>query len=205
MKDGVRGRALVEALVPEPDDYFVLKPKHSGFFSTTLDILLEYLGVKTVILTGVAGNICVLFTANDAYMRDFSLVVPRDCVASNTEEENRRTGANEKSPEGGYSPLDGAGSRLPGWRRDGGTQTAATAVATGHMRNESRPRCTSNRSSSLRPSMRMTTVIGMSSLLLVPHDAIMALRGLSDASRLEAIGRRPKGRRIRVHRCVNLP
>ncbi len=88
MKDNVRGRALVAALAPEADDYFVLKPKHSGFFSTTLDILLEYLGVKNLILTGIAGNICVLFTANDAYMRDFSLIVPSDCVASNTLEEN---------------------------------------------------------------------------------------------------------------------
>ncbi len=88
MKDNVRSRELVEVLVPEADDYFVLKPKHSGFFSTTLDILLEYLGVKTLILTGVAGNICVLFTANDAYMRDFTLIVPADCVASNTAEEN---------------------------------------------------------------------------------------------------------------------
>ena len=66
----------------------MLKPKHSGFFSTTLDILLEYLGAKTLILTGLAGNICVLFTANDAYLRDFGLVVPRDAVASNTLEEN---------------------------------------------------------------------------------------------------------------------
>ena len=78
----------MELLRPEKDDYFVLKPKHSGFFSTSLDILLEYLGTKTVILTGLAANICVLFTANDAYMRDFNLIVPRDCVASNTEEEN---------------------------------------------------------------------------------------------------------------------
>ncbi len=90
IKDGVRGEAIVKTLVPEPEDYFVLKPKHSGFFSTTLDTLLEYLGVKTVILTGIAGNICVLFTANDAYMRDFALIVPRDCVASNTSEENDR-------------------------------------------------------------------------------------------------------------------
>src|SRR5438874_328867 len=89
LKDGVRGREIVARLTPAEDDYFVLKPKHSGFFSTTLDILLDYLGVKTVILTGIAANICVLFTANDAYMRDFSLVVPCDCVASNTEEENR--------------------------------------------------------------------------------------------------------------------
>jgi nicotinamidase-related amidase len=88
LQDGVRGRPIVELLRPEKDDYFVLKPKHSGFFSTSLDILLEYLGTKTVILTGLAANICVLFTANDAYMRDFNLFVPRDCVASNTEEEN---------------------------------------------------------------------------------------------------------------------
>jgi nicotinamidase-related amidase len=88
LKDGVRGRSIVELLRPEEEDYFVLKPKHSGFFSTTLEILLEYLGTRTVILTGLAANICVLFTANDAYMRDLHLVVPADCVASNTEEEN---------------------------------------------------------------------------------------------------------------------
>ena len=84
-----KGREIVERLRPEDDDYFVLKPKHSGFFSTTLDVLLDYLRVETVIVTGVAANICVLFTANDAYMRDFHVVVPRDCVASNTEEVNR--------------------------------------------------------------------------------------------------------------------
>src|SRR5918911_1759359 len=80
---------IVRLLQPDPDDYVVLKPKHSGFFSTTLDTLLKYLEVSTLILTGVAGNICVLFTANDAYMRDFRLVVPADCVASIDPEENR--------------------------------------------------------------------------------------------------------------------
>ncbi|MGP0064143.1 MAG: cysteine hydrolase family protein [Isosphaeraceae bacterium] len=44
----------------------MLKPKHSGFFSTTLDVLLDDLGAKTLVLTGMAANICVLFTANDA-------------------------------------------------------------------------------------------------------------------------------------------
>ncbi|WP_373650180.1 isochorismatase family cysteine hydrolase [Schlesneria sp. DSM 10557] len=87
LRDGVRGKPIVQSLRPEEDDYFVLKPKHSGFFSTTLNTLLEYLEVKTLILTGIATNICVLFTANDAYMRDFKLVVPQDCVASNTPEE----------------------------------------------------------------------------------------------------------------------
>ena len=82
LHDGVPGRPLAELLHPEKDDYFVLKPKHSGFFSTQLDILLDYLGARTLILTGVQANICVLFTANDAYMRDYTLVVPSDCVAS---------------------------------------------------------------------------------------------------------------------------
>ena len=75
-------------LAPDDDDYFVLKPKHSGFFSTNLDILLDYLGAKTLILCGMAGDICVLFTANDAYMRDFNIVAPRDCLASNTQAAN---------------------------------------------------------------------------------------------------------------------
>jgi nicotinamidase-related amidase len=90
LRPGSNGRPLAELLHPEDDDYFVLKPKHSGFFSTTLDILLRYLQVRTVILTGIAGNICVLFTAHDAYLRDLRLLVPEDCVASNTAEDNRQ-------------------------------------------------------------------------------------------------------------------
>jgi len=88
LKEGCRGREIVELIRPDQDDYFVLKPKHSGFFSTTLDVLLQYLEVKVVILVGIAGNNCVLFTANDAYMRDLHLVVPQDCVASSTAEAN---------------------------------------------------------------------------------------------------------------------
>ena len=83
-----RGREVVESLRPEENDYFVLKPKHSGFFSTTLETLLRYLETQTLILTGIAGNFCVLFTANDAYMRDFDLFVPSDCTVSNTKKEN---------------------------------------------------------------------------------------------------------------------
>src|SRR5436305_11087884 len=84
-----RARLLVEKLYPEEDDYFVLKPKHSGFFSSTLETLLRYLGVRRLIITGIAGNFCVLFTANDAYMRDYELAIPRDCVISNTARENK--------------------------------------------------------------------------------------------------------------------
>jgi nicotinamidase-related amidase len=84
-----KGREIVDLLRPLPEDYFVLKPKHSGFFSSTLETLLRYLRVKTLIITGIAGNYCVLFTANDAYMRDYKLFVPSDCTASNTIKENR--------------------------------------------------------------------------------------------------------------------
>jgi nicotinamidase-related amidase len=89
LEDGVRGEEVARILHPEDDDYFVLKPKHSAFYATTLDTLLTYLGTRTVILTGVAGNICILFSANDAYMRDLNVFVPADCVVSNTVEENQ--------------------------------------------------------------------------------------------------------------------
>jgi nicotinamidase-related amidase len=84
----VPGRDVAKILRPTEDDYFVLKPKHSAFYKTTLDTLLRYLGADTVILTGIAGNICILFSANDAYMRDLRLYVPGDCTVSNTDADN---------------------------------------------------------------------------------------------------------------------
>jgi len=84
----VPGHKVARMLKPDAKDYFVLKPKQSAFYGTTLDTLLRDLGTRTVILTGVAGDHCVLFSANDAYMRDLKLHIPSDCVASNTEWEN---------------------------------------------------------------------------------------------------------------------
>jgi nicotinamidase-related amidase len=86
-----KGREVAALLLPGPDDYFVLKPKHSGFYSTSLDVLLSHLGVDTLILTGFAADICVLYTANDAYMRDYSLIVPSDCVAAESEAKRKRS------------------------------------------------------------------------------------------------------------------
>jgi nicotinamidase-related amidase len=82
------GRRVSSRLRPTSHDYFVLKPKHSGFFDTTLDTLLGMLRIRRIILAGIAGNICVLFTANDAYMREFKLFVPADCMVSNTAADN---------------------------------------------------------------------------------------------------------------------
>ncbi len=83
-----RGRPVVELLRPRKEDYFVLKPKQSGFYSTALHLLLQHLGAKTLILTGFTGDICVLFTAADAHLRDYHLLIPSDCVVSQDESEN---------------------------------------------------------------------------------------------------------------------
>jgi nicotinamidase-related amidase len=84
------GRHVSSRLRPTARDYFVLKPKHSGFFATTLAPLLEALEIRRLVLTGIAGDICVLFTAADAYMRDYELFVPADCTVSNTAADNAR-------------------------------------------------------------------------------------------------------------------
>ncbi|HEX6747227.1 MAG TPA: isochorismatase family cysteine hydrolase [Longimicrobium sp.] len=90
LDDGVRGAPIARLLKPDREDYFVLKPKHSAFYATTLATLLEYLGARRLILCGFSGDVCVLFTAGDAHMRDFHLHVPSDCSASISPEEDRR-------------------------------------------------------------------------------------------------------------------
>ena len=89
LRDDVRGRPLVELLRPQEDDYFVIKPKHSAFYATTLAMLLRHLGTRRLLLTGISGDTCVLFTAMDAYLRDFQLFVPADCVVSISASDNR--------------------------------------------------------------------------------------------------------------------
>jgi nicotinamidase-related amidase len=89
LDDDMSGQEIVRLLRPGEQDYFVLKPAHSGFFSTALELLLKHLDATTLIVTGIATNICVLFTANDAYLRGYELYVPRDCVAANSARLNR--------------------------------------------------------------------------------------------------------------------
>jgi nicotinamidase-related amidase len=90
LDDNTRGRPIVEILKPREEDYFVLKPKQSGFYSTTLDLLLQHFETHTLVLTGFTGDICVLFTAADAHLRDYHLVIPSDCVVSQDAGENER-------------------------------------------------------------------------------------------------------------------
>lgn len=82
MHDGMPGAEIARLLQPGPDDYFVLKPKHSAFMSTPLDVLLAKLGTRELVLTGVAADSCIVATAQDAHMRELRVRVPRDCVAA---------------------------------------------------------------------------------------------------------------------------
>lgn len=90
LENDVPGREIAKLLQPGKEDYFVLKPMHSGFYATSLELLLRHLQVKTLIIGGFAGNLCVLYTANDAYMRDFEIKVPKDGVASESKKDNER-------------------------------------------------------------------------------------------------------------------
>lgn len=75
------GAALLPFITPDADDHFVLKPKHSGFYATSLEVLLMQWGARRLILTGIQGNICVMFTADDAHMREYEVIVPANCIA----------------------------------------------------------------------------------------------------------------------------
>lgn len=83
-----KGREVSMLLAPSGNDYFMFKPKHSGFYGTPLQTLLQRLRIKKLILTGMTSHQCVLFTAVDAYVRDFELIVPRDCIGGSTAAEN---------------------------------------------------------------------------------------------------------------------
>ena len=85
------GRQMTKLLVPEPEDYIVLKPKHSPFYASPLQTILDYIGARVAIVAGVTTNACVLIAAGDLHVRDFQLFVPADCVAALTDREHRRS------------------------------------------------------------------------------------------------------------------
>jgi len=89
-RDGMPGAPVVKILRPRTADYVVLKSTLSGFYQTPLDTMLRLGGATTLIITGFAADNCVLFTAADAYMRDYRLVVPRDCIGAKTPAALRR-------------------------------------------------------------------------------------------------------------------
>ncbi|MDB5324757.1 MAG: yaaI [Phycisphaerales bacterium] len=88
VRKSARGRHVARRLKPGRDDYFILKPKHSAFFATSMVPLLESLKVRRLILTGIATNLCVLFSAHDAYMNDYEIIVLSDCCAAESDDDH---------------------------------------------------------------------------------------------------------------------
>lgn len=84
-----RGGRVAALLQPDERDYCLLKTKHSAFFDTPLDTVLEALGARRLILTGTTTPQCILFTATDAYVREYELSVPSDCVVALTPQQQR--------------------------------------------------------------------------------------------------------------------
>jgi nicotinamidase-related amidase len=83
-----KGAEFVRPLIPDSEDYFVLKPMHSAFYMTPLEVLLQHLQVETLILTGLTSNSCITVTAHDANMRGFDIYVPPDCSCARNVQEH---------------------------------------------------------------------------------------------------------------------
>jgi nicotinamidase-related amidase len=87
--DGGAAATLVKRLAPHKDDLTVLKPRHSAFHQTPLELLLERIGVRRLIITGLAADLCVQFSAMDAFVRGYQLWVPEDCTAAESPQRKR--------------------------------------------------------------------------------------------------------------------
>lgn len=86
---GTKGQEVVKELIPQKGDFIINKTSYSGFFGTKLATLLRKLKIEELLLTGVCTEICVLYTAVDALMRGYRIIVPEDCTAALTEEGKR--------------------------------------------------------------------------------------------------------------------
>jgi nicotinamidase-related amidase len=82
------GAPLAGLLCPTPDDASILKPRHSAFYGTPLEFLLDEHDIDALILTGLQTHMCVLFSAHDAYLRRYRMWIPGDCVAAESEAEH---------------------------------------------------------------------------------------------------------------------
>jgi nicotinamidase-related amidase len=72
---------LIEPIIPEPDLPFVVKARHSTFYETQLDYLLRRHQIERLVLVGQVTEQCILYSALDAYVRHYEVVIPRDAVA----------------------------------------------------------------------------------------------------------------------------
>ncbi|SJZ83467.1 ureidoacrylate peracid hydrolase [Enhydrobacter aerosaccus] len=71
---------LVQALPPQPGDIIVEKPRYSAFFNTNLDSLLRARGIRSLVFTGIATNVCVESTLRDGFFLEYFGVVLHDAT-----------------------------------------------------------------------------------------------------------------------------
>ncbi len=90
LRDGSPGKEFVEQIQPDDHDYCILKPMHSAFYQTPLDVLLRHLGCRSIVVAGLTTNSCILCTAHDANMRDLKLTVVSDCCAARSAREHQQ-------------------------------------------------------------------------------------------------------------------
>jgi nicotinamidase-related amidase len=83
--DGVPGE-MARLLAPGPRDLTILKPRHSAFYGTPLDLLLTQMQARRLVLCGLATDICVQVTASDAFLRGYTVWAPADCTAAESAE-----------------------------------------------------------------------------------------------------------------------
>jgi nicotinamidase-related amidase len=126
-----KGREFVRSLLPDSDDYFVLKPMHSAFYMTPLEVLLRHLQVETLILTGLTSASCLTVTAHDANMRGFDIFIPPDCSCARNAEEHRQA-LGQLGATAGANLTPSTSLKLPNIiRRTQISQQARTARRTG--------------------------------------------------------------------------
>jgi len=116
VEESEAGAAIAASLLPRDEDYSVLKPKHSAFYATPLDLLLRHLRVNRLLITGVASDQCIVMSAAEAKMRDYEVVVPRDCIADQTPSRTARA-LRHLAEAHGIETTASARVRLPANRR----------------------------------------------------------------------------------------
>jgi ureidoacrylate peracid hydrolase len=88
-KEGTWDSEIIEELKPEADDYIVKKHRFSAFYNSDFENVLRGLGIETLVVSGIATNVCVESTVRDAFYRDINVFVPRETTTSFTLEQEQ--------------------------------------------------------------------------------------------------------------------
>src|SRR3954451_23267951 len=83
--DGVPGE-IARLLYPQAEDITILKPRHSAFYASPLELLLTEMETRELVVCGIASDMCVQLTAAEAFLREFPCWVPVDCNAADSDE-----------------------------------------------------------------------------------------------------------------------